>query len=97
MLSSRHLRLYAYIALMLGMIAVGSFARMRWGVPEAPYGERAYGEPWFGLGIIRRGTGWRAYGPRIPDPFWELQQVWFPVSPVEFEKQQKVDYGRGLR
>lgn len=38
MLSWRHLRLYACIAMMLGVIAVGVTMRVLVGVPDAPYG-----------------------------------------------------------
>ena len=38
-------RLVVCIAVMLGLLAVGGYARLAWGVPEAPYGySRVRGE-----------------------------------------------------
>jgi hypothetical protein len=34
----KRFRLLACLAVMLGMLAAGGFARLMWGVPEAPYG-----------------------------------------------------------
>jgi hypothetical protein len=54
---------------MLALLAVGGYARLVWGVPEAPYG---YSRTW------QKSDGpWTSPNPATIDPFRELRGYYF--------------------
>src|SRR5688572_4396798 len=80
-------RLLAYIAAILLFVAAGTYARLRWGVPEAPYGwteipntqrsvtkfESIYLGPFYmGQGVAGVSTT-TLWTPRTNNPFREIQ------------------------
>jgi len=79
------IRLWLCVGVMLALLAVGGYARLVWGVPEAPYG---YAIRWVSVPNSNKRLGYQGV-PKQPNPLAELEAYYLEAADDEIFNRRR--------